>query len=575
MRKVSKYLMNLHVWSIVCFVLAVFSGGGCMAGAAIGDEGPEANTSTNPGTAANPDGTAGDGVTPAGDPAHPDANDREAPGGQANGQDLTGTQMSASQVRKGGLAEEEWDNELVQFRPWNTPFLALVRKVSKTMQTKGYERKHMRVGGERLEGRVKTTIEGGDTTIVLTPQNVQGNLRQFYKGSTIFALGVSGYKKGSATIKDGGLMLFVLETDKNFKQITCCAINGPAVQEGEAYVTDEYDCRTVPTIPAGTRLLAGATSMSESQLLLTPENYQPREKEVYLQKKGFNLIWTEEFDKIGKKQSLKVSDIKSDTIQKYNLRAERSYWRGVKGKINMTNDDGSVELCYFAEGVLPQVTNAMAVDGAFTLPILTAITKLQFTDFSAHDTAYAMCGKNAIEKLLNIEIPKGHVHHFESVKEFNIDFTRYKTTFGTIDFAYDPGLDAIGMEDCIVVLDLKGLVRYVHLPKSEKINDMSKGAGEIRAAKRLYMNEADALALRGYNSIIIGPSSQIYNYTDAEAMSDFIVVNELPAAANTSEGMKIVPLIDIVDGDTKYEAGVPYIYKSGAWNEYKGVDVAS
>lgn len=564
--------MNLSVWSVVCFVMAVVCGGGAMA-VVITDEGPDPHA----GQANQPiEGTAADGTNSnnAADPAHPDANDRVAPGGNVNGQDLTGTQASATQITKGGLAEDEWDNEIVQFRPWNTPLLSVIRKVSKTYKTDGYVRKHMRVGGETLEATVKKAISGNSgstTTIDILKGDVQGSLRCFYKGKKIYALGVPGYKKGSNQDLQGTLTLVVIDTDKNFNKITVAALNGPAVTAGESNVTDELDCRYVPQIPVGTVLSAGTVAMSESQKLVTPENYQPREKEVYLQKKGFNIVFTEEFEKIQKKQPLKIADIKADTLVKYNICAERDYWLSCKARWNTTNEDGSVEYTYSAEGILNQITNTVAVDGAWTLPLLTALTKLQFTEFSEHNTAYAFCGKNAMEKLLNIQLGDKERHIFDSVKQFDIDFTRYKTTFGTIDFAWCQTLDMLHMEDCIVVLDLKGLVRYVKMAPQEETNDMSKGAGEIRDAKRILYKEADCVALRGYNSIIVGPAEKVYNMKSAANMADIVCADKLPTGDQLTTGMKVALMQDDEDG---HKAGVVYMYTGSAWEKYNGIDDA-
>lgn len=590
---------NLSVLNVLMFVLAVVSGGATMA-VAITDEGPDPNAgqtgAPDAGTAVDAEGH-NQGYDPsnptfAADPAYPGANDRRAPGGNKNGQDLTGTQASATQIVKGGLAEDEWDNEIVKFRPWNTPLLSLIRKVSKTYKTDGYVRKHMRLGGETLEVKVtasggvgmpastSTSSYGSYTSVTISKSNVQGSLRPFYKGKKIYALGVAGYKKGSQTVRQGTLTLVVIDTDKNFNTITVAALNGPAVNAGEAYATDELDCRAVPNIPQGTILAAGTVAMSESQKLVTPENYQPRESEVYLQKKGFNIVFTEEFEKIQKKQPLKIADIKADTLVKYNIGAERDYWLSCKARWNATNEDGSVEYVYSSEGILNQITNSIAIDGAFTLPLLTAITKLQFTEFSEHNTAYAFCGKNAMEKLLNIQLGTNERHIFEDVKQFDIDFKRYATTFGTIDFTWCQTLDMIGLEDCIVVLDLKGLVRYVKMAPQEETNDMSKGAGEIRDAKRILYKEADCVALRGYNSIIIGPSEKIYNIKSAANAIDITMADTLPASAARYNDMKVVLTQNATDtqGSTTQSlvAGIVYYYNGSAsdgakWVVYTGV----
>jgi hypothetical protein len=89
MRKI-KNIDFMRVLSLVLFVLAVVSGGGAMAmptvvnDAPIGDEGPDARDTNNPGN----------------EIANPANNDLHIPGDGTVGETLNGTQMSSSQQRK-------------------------------------------------------------------------------------------------------------------------------------------------------------------------------------------------------------------------------------------------------------------------------------------------------------------------------------------------------------------------------------------------------------------------------------------------------------------------------------------
>lgn len=107
---------------------------------------------------------------------------------------------------------------------------------------------------------------------------------------------------------------------------------------------------------------------------------------------------------------------------------------------------------------------------------------------------------------------------------------------------------------------------------------MSKGGGgEIRDAKRILFKEADCVALRGYNSIIIGPSDKIYNVKSAANMADITSAEVLPDTPHV--GQKIALLSDDADG---HKAGNVYVYASttsggttsSAWALYTGLDEA-
>ena len=536
----------------------------------IGNEGPKVNSAT-----ANVP-LSGDAANPGSDhePVNPATNDKLAPGGKFAGQDLTGTQASSTQLEKGDLVEDEWDSQIVKFRPYKTPFLSIARRVAKRVNVQNWKVKHMRVGGDTLEVVTTSNISAGNT-IKLTSSNTSGSLRPFYKGTTVIANGVDGYKPGSQSILQGELMLFVVDADKT--GVTLQAINGPARTANE--ITDDLDSRTCPAIPSGTVLSAAASAASESQLMISPENFQPRPKEVILQKKLLNIVFTEDFDKVKRKQPLGFNDIKEDALVKYNIRTERTYMKGVASQFNVQNADGSVEYVRTSEGILNQITNSYAIDSEYTLQDLIALSKLQFTEFSNSDHAYVFCGKDALESLLNINPGTNRTIFFNDYRNLDLDFKRFKTPFGTFDFVHDQTLDMLGMKKCMVILDLNNAVRYVKISEKEQTNDMSKGAGEIRDAKRFIHQEADAIALRGFNSILVGPKDTIFGMKHSENMNEIISSDSFPTSP--SNGMLIALTADYTTGGTTYYAGTVYqctITTSGGtttttWSEYTGLVV--
>lgn len=558
MRKIENFIRkNQAMMGLMLFILAVITGGGAMAATPpIGNEGPDANTTDDP---------ASDH-----DPANPDVNDRPAPGDNMAGQDLTGTQASSSQLRRGGLIDEEWDTQLTQFQPWRNPMLSIARKVARKMNVQNWSIKHGRVGGDTLDGRTTQKISAA-AKIKLTTSNFSGNLKPFYKGSTIFVPTVPGYKRGSKTIIEGALMLFVV--DSNGKdEVTCMAVNGPAVTE-DSY-TEELDGMTCPEIPANTYMCCGATAASESQLMISPENFQPREEEFNVQKKLLNIVFTDDFEKVKKRQPIRVADIKADAIYKYNMRAERTYWYGIQSRFPVTHKDGSVEDVYTTKGVIWQLTNTYAVQrGKVTLSDLIAISKLQHTTFSQSDQSYAFCGRNFMEWLLKVDMEDNkRIISFSDVRDLDLDFKRLKTTFGTTDFTYDQGLDMLGLEDACIVLDLKGATRYVKISEKERTNDMSKGAGEIRDAKRIIHEEADGIALRGYNSIFVAPTDIAFQLPQSQIRSEVVSSATLPASPAT--GTIVALTADYKIEETTYEAGNVYKYNGTSWEEYTGYTTA-
>lgn len=557
------FMSGQFIMKMILMLVAVVTGGGMMAVAdlvepQIGDEG------VNP---------ASKETVAAKEPVDPKANDRLSPGGNKDGQDLTGSQASSTQLREGGLLDKEWDSEIVKFYPFKTPLLSIVRRMAKTVNIKNWSISHQRVGGETLDGQTIQKIETADT-IEINSTNFSGSIRPFYKGTTVFASGVPGYAAGSQTKTEGTLMLYVIEA--NGKKAVMQAVNGKPKVSGDS--RDNLDNMTCPEIPVGTTFLAGASAASESQLTITPENFQPREKEVYVQKKLLNIVFTDDYEKVKKEQPITVADLKTDAIIKYNLRAERTYLLGCKSRFKAETGDGQIEDVYTSEGIINQLTNTYSIGDTYTLGDMIAISKLQFTEFSENDRCFAFCGKNAIERLENIKLEGSHQNDFINHNEFDLTFKRFKDTFGSIDFVWTQTLDLLGMSDFMVIFDPKASRRYVKIGKKEQTNDMSKGGGEVRDAKRWIHQEADSVALRGYNSILVGPADKIAKIA-TESLNAIISAKELPKTP--SKGMKVALTQDYTlkganspTDDVKYEAGTVLYYTGTAWTLYAGQDTA-
>lgn len=565
MKKVINYFSNHQfICKMILMLLAVVTGGGMMA------VGEDVEPTTQIGDEGHAPSSKEDATK---EPVDPNKSDRLAPGGKVEGQDLTGTQGSATQVRKGGLAEEDWDSEVEKYRPFRTPLLQVIRKITKSVPCSGYEKKHARVGGDTLDGKTTKAIEavtaGG--TIKLNKSNFSGSLLPFYKGSTAIVPSVAGYERGSKTKVSGRLNLLVIEKTKD--EVTLQALNGPAETDGT--IGETLDTMGCPAIPANSKILCASTILSESQMLVPPENYQPRSEEVYLQKRAFSIIFTEEFEKIKKKAPHTVADMKEDALTKFLLRQERSYLYGTKLKFLMETKDGAQEYAYSAEGIINQLTNSYGIGDTYTFADLIAIAKLMFTDFAESDEMYLFCGKNAIERLMKIELPKGRDVMFSTVKQFDITFNQFKCSYGTLNFTWDSTLDYMDLEDCMIGADFKGARHYVKEKSKDKTNDLSKDGYDPRLAKRYMHWEADCVALRGYNSILVGPEDKISTLGASGVINNIISMSKLPDTPH--DGMIVALTADYTDSgtSTKYEKENVYIYKGGKWEIFSGQLIAA
>ncbi len=545
MKQISNFLKDKRflILNLFCLIMAVVTGGAyAMAIAEVED-----------------------GSSIAG--ADKDVNDMQAPGvdteGNINmaGQDLQGTAASASQLRGGGLADEEYDEIIAKFRPFLFPLDTDIRKQAQRKQVTGYEVTHVQSGSSVLDCETTGEITGGEQ-ITLTKSNISGKVAMFPAFSTILVQGVAGYAKGSSSKKQGHLVLYVVSNDGT--NITCEALNGPAKVNG-----DLEGGMTTPTIPAGTTLSCMANACSESQMIVSPDNFQPRTKKAYLQKKVLNTVFTDQFKQQVNKFPFFVEDVKSEALFNFRRKAARSAWLSWPAKFTVIDPKMGEELVYTQEGILNQLTMLLGAPEEYDLKLMTAISMLMFTENASGNTARAYCGKNAIKRILHLKEVKTYKElGFESYNELGIEIHAYKDNFGKVEFVYDPTLDDLGYADFMAVIDIKNARRYVHTDNKEYTIDMKKGAGENREAERNVTIQADCIALKGYNSLLVGPSGMLETMNVADAATNVELVSVVPE--NPSDGQLI--FLTAANAELSLEADKAYRWDAatGKWVAYTG-----
>ena len=123
------------------------------------------------------------------------------------------------------------------------------------------------------------------------------------------------------------------------------------------------------------------------------------------------------------------------------------------------------------------------------------------------------------------------------------------------------------------MVDIKNARRYVETESKEYTVDMKKGAGENREAERNVTIIADAIALKGYNSLLVGPSAMLESANLADAATNVQMVSAAPK--NPSDGTLI--FLTEADPALSLEAEKAYRYDaaSGKWVLYTGAIVVS
>lgn len=531
------------------------------------------------------------------DPVDPEVNDMGDPTGKGAGQNLTGTQGSATQMRRGGIARTEYDPDVVKYNAPKYVLLNLARTVAVQRSVKGYEIDHFRIGKANLTIHTTTDIAQAEK-ITLTTENASGALNMLGVSKTVIVRGVKGYVNGSTTQTSGELVLIVTKADED--GIVLRPLNGITKTDGRK--SDYLQDYLVPAIPANTEMNIASYAGSESQKIVDPDNSQPRTDKVYLQKRLFNIVITDHEREILKETPWGFDEMRDQAIDNFSDQFETDLWNGEQRRWLVKIPGGNEEFAYTSKGILRQLTNTLGIEGKFKYSHITAIGKVMFTKYAETTEAYLLCGKNKVGEIANMEeIQKQMEATYSHRKtDYGIVVRDLVSNFGTLHVVYAPKLDELGYQDFCVAVPIQ-IARYYHKIKKEGSIDLNKAGDNAREAMRYTYIEIAALALRGQNSMLIGPSDQIIDMNISTDTNPINVVDAIPSnpydgmiisfdgllsedgevtsvselPANPTDGMIIAPSVDITVGTepdaVTYEQGKYYIYDTNAWAEYTGV----
>lgn len=460
-------------------------------------------------------------------PASPETNNMADPTGKGAGQDLPGQQGSATSERQGGLVEEEYDPDVVKYNASKYVLLNFARTVAVQRSVKGYEIQHFRIGEADLALRTLTNIAEAES-IKLTADNCTGDLQHLGVSATVIVKGVKGYEKGSTTKTHGDLVLYVSAINEDGSEITLRPLNGKAKVAGTK--SDYLRDYKVPAIPANTEMYISSYAGSESQKVVSPDNSQPRSVTVYLQKRIANIVITDHEREILKKTPWGFDEMRDQAIGNFSKKFERDLWDGEQTRFLVRVKGSNEEFVYTSEGILRQLTHTLGIEGEFKYMHITAIGKVMFTKFAETTEAYLLCGKNKVGEIANMK---------EIMKQMEATYGHHKTdygivvrdlvsNFGTLHVVYAPMMDELGYEDFCVAVPLQ-IARYYHKVKKESTIDLNKAGDDAREAQRWTYTEIAALALRGQNSMLIGPNSKITQMNLSNNTNPITVVDALPA----------------------------------------------
>ena len=504
---------------------------------------------------------------------------------------LQGKAATATDVRDAGLEAEDYDKDVDEFRPFAFPIETYIARQCRPVKCNSPEHGHWRTGSTDLEavflgvgdvaaqftigynsnttatiGGASKTIYTYTTNILKLPTSCFDNPDCLTEFSTITLRGVAGYKKNSAgtQIADGDMQLFVLNHKDTDEYINFLVTNPPV--------------STTVTVPMNASFMVMATAGSESQMHVAPETFLPEEFKVYLQKKIETVVITDKMEEQIKKVPHNRKRILANAEYNFKRKCARSHWNGSLDKRQVWVEEiNGREYVYMENGILRQLNMLYTISGTeMTDDDLLAITTLQFTDNSLSDEATVFCGKKAMQRLITLVNSADKYKDVGKVEvnDYGIKVRRYRDNFGTLDFIYDPTLNDIGYEEAMVVVDLRHATRPYIVSDKRTTRDMSK-TGEAREAKEYNLVREDCVALNGFNSMLVVPSSFALSAANLGGIqATFYSVSALPSGSALDAAAKQKKYyLTADDTEAGFEKGdvVEWDFDLDGWVKFQGL----
>lgn len=495
---------------------------------------------------------------------------------------LQGHAATGTDVTDAGLEAEDYDARVDNFKKFAFPLETYVARRCRPQKVNSYIHKHYRSGSTDLvavytgssfsitAGANTSGIFTANTSILTLSVSDFDNAEALMEYSTVAVRGVEGFKKDESgnEVSDGEMILYVLDHKDGSDKVKFYVMNPPVdATSGSA---------TSVTFAPNTELYVMATACSESQMRVAPETYLPEGFDQFLQKKIETVVITDYFDEQTKKISHKTQQVLDNAAYNFKRKCARSHWNGTMGSKDIMVPETGRERVYMENGLLRQVNMLYTHGFDLTDDDLLAITTLMFTDNAMSEDATVFCGKKAMKRFIRLVNSANKYKDVGKVEvnDYGIRVRNYSDNFGTLEFVWDRTLDDLGYEEYMVVLDLKNATRYYMKNEYKTTRDMSK-TGEAREAKEHNLCRIDCVALNGYNSILVCPSSLALSAKNTGGIqAEFQSVSALPSGSALDATAKTKKYYLTADDDTNgfYKGDVvEWSVDLDGWVYYEGV----
>ena len=478
------------VGQCLMLVVAVLCGGGVMAAAPAG-------SFTNSATGVT------QGNEPEAEVTNPITTTKNADGGQNTvfpEQSVTSTEAAKAANANVDVYEDEYDALITKVRIARTPLDQISRRSRRTSRVKNMEFHYGSIDYLPIKTTTSSALtEGASGDYSSHNQEVVlkvTNAGIFNRRDIIIVQGVSGYKPNSATTDDGvDLKLWVVDRNGN-TELKVIAVNGKKIGNFN---------NQVPSIASGKTLIRIAKACAELDSQAPGYSIIPTSDEQYCQK-FMAMVEQSTIDALtAKRYNITLNDQEEGTLADMRLGMEGVFLFGTKSKIIDPETQRNV---WFTGGIWNTDnlksdkvwTDSSSSNNSSPLSIAGLIdwSKDMFTGPAAgkSDKRVVICGSELLSALQKLFVSSQTITN--TFKRWDLEFTEFKTVFGSFEFILDEVFDLHGMAKCGFIIDPDYMERYTFEPFGRNVLDLN--AQGTRDSKAVVLREISSLVLKSPNN---------------------------------------------------------------------------
>ena len=464
------------------------------------------------------------------------------------------TVSNASEM--GELIDTDIDSQITQIASDESIIDTIKRRVRRQVKSTSFEVDHFMIDEKRSSAFTNETYTGNGATRAEIPFADACDRKIFQEYFTAICKGVNGYDPTGQTELPGvDLMLFFVGRNTTTDAPIAMAVNGPKVN-----ATDDY-C-TVPTIPAGTKMILLSSAAYETQKFIAPDTVTPIKERMYLQKQLCNSVVSDYFAAQKKRVQFNKSQIAEAVLRQFRLESCRTAWVGQPGKFKVQAMDPSMgyQWDYFSKGIRWQFKRQYDLASKITFADLINLSMVKFTGFNCSKKAIWLLGKQLLNDIQTIDLTLHKNITMNDSEVFGIKCTRIHTVFGDIELVHDPTLDVLGYSNSGGLIDINGLVRYYMKNEDAKTENV-----EGEEAKRDVVMTIDCLCLKGYSHVWVNGGREESSVPGAVKV---MTAETLPGNPAVNDIVILTKSVEYA-GKT-HDAGAILTWTGSSWIDYCG-----